>query len=74
LSAAVDEKKGVTVAEGVTIEANDKRQMLPMPEVVRLLRFTGENICSMPQMIWETSLNKCVLIDRKGVVNCERLR
>lgn len=28
--AAVDEKEGVIVAEGVTTEANDKRQMLPM--------------------------------------------
>jgi transposase len=32
--AAVDEKKGVIVAEGVTTEANDKRQMLPMLRAV----------------------------------------
>ena len=32
--ATVDEKKGAIVAEGVTTEANDKRQMLPMPEAV----------------------------------------
>lgn len=32
--AAVDEKEGVIVAEGVTTEANDKRQMLPMLEAV----------------------------------------
>jgi transposase len=32
--AAVDEKEGVIVAQGVTTEANDKRQMVPMLEEV----------------------------------------